>query len=70
MLFIPNAHDLFKTSATHMLSGVDLLLPIIKSEAIPVIGESYPREFKRFIEPRSDFLEQFEVVRVAEITPE
>ncbi|MDI6820862.1 MAG: ATP-dependent Clp protease ATP-binding subunit [Patescibacteria group bacterium] len=68
VLFIPNIHDLFRTSQTRTLNAVDLLLPIIKSESIPVIGETYPREFKQYVEPRSDFLEQFEVVNIEEIS--
>ncbi|MBI4994920.1 ATP-dependent Clp protease ATP-binding subunit, partial [Candidatus Peregrinibacteria bacterium] len=70
VLFIPNIHDLFRTSQTKALSALDLLLPIVKSEAIPVIGETYSREFKQYIEPRSDFLEQFEVIKVEEISEE
>ncbi len=70
VLFIPNTHDLFRTTETKALNAIDVVLPVIKSNAIPVIGESYPREFKQFIEPRSDFLDQFEVVRVDEISEE
>ncbi len=67
ILFIPNIQDLFR-AVQNSLSAIDILLPIIKSEAIPVIGETYPREFKQFIEPRSDFLEQFEVLNIEEIS--
>ena len=70
VLFIPAIHDLFRTAEAKSLSAIDLLLPVVKNEAIPVIGESYPREFKQFIEPRTDFLEQFEVVEVNEISEE
>ncbi len=68
ILFIPNVHDLFRTAQNRSLSAIDILLPIVKNEAIPVIGETYPREFKQFIEPRSDFLEQFEVLNIEEIS--
>lgn len=69
VLFIPDVHNLFRTSAASM-NAIDMILPIIKNAAIPVIGETYPREFKEYIEPRSDFLEQFEIVRVDEISEE
>ncbi len=69
VLFVPNMHDLFRTSK-ETVNAIDIILPIVKSAAIPVIGETYPREFKTYIEPRSDFLEQFEVVRVDEISEE
>lgn len=68
VLFIPNAHDLFRTGRAKELSAVDFLLPLVKNGVIPVIAETYPKAFKQFIEPRSDFLEQFEVVEVAEIS--
>ncbi len=70
VLFIPNMHDLFRTAGEKSLNAIDAILPVIKDNAIPVIGETYPREFKQFIEPRSDFLEQFEVVRIEEISEE
>ena len=70
VLFIPNIHDLFRTTAKTEINAIDILLPVIKSEAIPLIGETYPREFAQYVEPRSDFLEQFEVIRVQEISEE
>ena len=68
VLFIPNVHDLFRTGQAKAISAIDLLLPVVKSAGIPVIGETYPREFKQFIETRSDFLEQFQVVQIDEIS--
>ena len=68
VLFVPNIHDLFRTAQNRSLNAMDILLPVIKSAGIPMIGETYPREFKRFIEPRSDFLNQFEVVDIHEIS--
>lgn len=70
VLYIPTAHDLFRTAQGKALSAVDFLLPVIRNQAIPTIAESYPREFKQLIEPRSDFLEQFEVVPVNEVNEE
>ncbi len=70
VLFIPNMHDLFKTSGSGEMNAIDLLLPIVSSEAIPLIGESYPREFKQLISPRTDFLEQFDVITVNPISPD
>lgn len=70
ILFIPNIHDLFRTGEVKAINAIDILLPIIKSEAIPLIGETYPREFKQYIESRSDFLDQFETIKVEEINEE
>lgn len=68
VLFIPNIHDLFRTTQAKAMNAIDILLPIVKDAGIPVVGETFPREFKQLIEPRTDFLDQFEVVRVEEIS--
>lgn len=68
ILFIPDIHNLVKTSGTAYLSAADALLPLFMSNMFPIIGSSYPREFKEFIESRSDFVGAFEVIRVQEIS--
>jgi len=67
ILYIPEIHNLLHTSGTAYLSAADALMPVIMNNAFPVIGATYPREFKQLIEPRSDFAGAFEVVRVGEI---
>ena len=68
ILYIPDIHNLVKTSGTAYLSAADALMPIIMNNAFPVVGSTYPKEFKQFIEPRSDFAGAFEAVIVNEIT--
>lgn len=68
ILYMPNIHNLVRTSGTAYLSAADALMPIIMSNSFPVIGATYPREFKQWIEPRSDFSGAFEVIRVQEIS--
>ncbi len=68
VLYIPDAHNLSKTSGPQYLSAADILVPIIISDAFPVIGATYSKEFKEFIEPQSDFTNAFEVIRVNEIS--
>ncbi len=70
ILYLPEFHDLVRTSGTAYLSVADALVPIIKNNEFPLIGASYPREFKESIESRSDLLGLFEVIRVSEITKE
>jgi ATP-dependent Clp protease ATP-binding subunit ClpC len=43
-------------------------MPVIMNNSFPIVGASYPKEFKQFIEPRSDFTGAFEVIHVNEIT--
>ena len=68
ILYIPDFHNLIKTSGNYYLSAADTLLPIIKNNSFPVIGATYPREFKAMIETRSDITGIFEVIRVEEIS--
>ena len=68
ILYIPDIHNLSKTSGPQYLSAADILIPIILSDAFPVIGATYPKEFKQLIETQTDFANAFEVIRVNEIT--
>ncbi len=69
ILYIPDIHNLVKTSGTAYLSAADAFVPIIMNNAFPVVGSTYPQEFKQYIEPRSDFASAFEIIRVEEVSP-
>ena len=68
ILYIPDIHNLIKTSGEGHLSAADILAPIFNNDAFPIIGATYPREFKQMIEPQSDFANAFETVRLNEIS--
>jgi ATP-dependent Clp protease ATP-binding subunit ClpA len=68
ILYIPDIHLLAKTSQDTGIDLADILMPIIKSDAFPVIGSTYPKEYKEFIESKSDFASTFSPLRVQEIT--
>ncbi len=68
ILYIPDIHNLVRTSGTAYLSAADILMPIIMDNAFPIVGATYPKEFKELVEPRSDFVGVFEVIRVNEVT--
>lgn len=68
ILYIPDFHNLLKTSGNNYLSAADALMPVIKNSAFPVIGATYPREYKEFIESRSDISALFETIRINEIS--
>lgn len=67
ILYIPDIHNLVRTSGSAYLSAADALMPVIMNNAFPVLGSTYPREFREFIEPRSDFAGLFEKISVNEI---
>ena len=68
ILHIPDIHNLAKSSNEAYLSAADALMPVIMNNAFPVLGTSYPREFKQFLESRSDFTGAFEIIHVNEIS--
>ncbi len=68
ILYIPDIHNLVKSSGNNYLSAADMLIPVITGDAFPVIGSTYPREFKTMIEPQTDFSGAFEIIRVDEIS--
>jgi ATP-dependent Clp protease ATP-binding subunit ClpC len=68
ILYIPDIHNLVRTSGGAYLSAADALMPVITANTFPVVGTSYPKEFKEFIEPRSDFAGMFESIVVNEIS--
>ncbi|KKQ21869.1 MAG: ATPase AAA-2 domain protein [Candidatus Wolfebacteria bacterium GW2011_GWC1_37_10] len=68
ILYIPDIHNLVKTSGSNFMSAANILSPIINNDAFPLIGATYPNEYKQLIEPLSDFSSAFEVIRVKEIS--
>ncbi len=68
ILYIHDIHNLAKTSGPQYLSAADILIPFLTSDAFPIIGATYPKEFKQMIEPQSDFVNAFEIIRVNEIS--
>mgnify|MGYP001576758230 CR=1 FL=1 len=68
IIFIPDIHNLIKTSGDNYLNAADILMPIIRNDVFPIIGATYPREHKQFIETRSDFVDPFEIIRIDEVS--
>lgn len=68
ILYIPDVHNLYKTSGQQSMSAADILIPAITDNAFPVVAATCPREYKEFIESKSDFVGAFEIIRVNEIS--
>jgi len=66
ILYIPDIHNLVKTGGLQ-ITAADILIPAIRGTAFSVVGATYPREYKQYIEPNSEFTGAFETVRVNEI---
>ena len=70
ILCIPDIHNLGRTSGALQMSAADILLPAIKGTTFSVIGGTYPLEFRKYVQPNSDFVGAFEVVHLAELSEE
>ncbi|MDD5099256.1 MAG: ATP-dependent Clp protease ATP-binding subunit [Candidatus Colwellbacteria bacterium] len=68
VLYIPEIHNLSRTSGEFFLSAANIMLPLISADDFPTIGTTYPQEFRRFIERDSAFMGAFEVIQVDELT--
>ncbi len=70
IIYIPNIHNLVRTGGAVYLSAADALMPVLMNDSFPVVGATFPRDYKQYIEPRSDFAGACEVIRVNEVTEE
>ena len=70
IIYIQDIHNLVRTSGTAYLSAADILMPVIMNNSFPVVGATYPKEYKELVEPRSDFAGAFETIHVNEVSEE
>ncbi len=69
ILYIEDIHNLVKSNGGE-ISAADVFLPIVRNDEFPVIGSTYPKEYKALIETRTEFADAFTVIPVAEISEE
>ncbi|MCR4328795.1 MAG: ATP-dependent Clp protease ATP-binding subunit [Patescibacteria group bacterium] len=67
ILYLPDMHNLIKTTSAASLSVADVLIPVLMDNSFSVVGTTYPRDYAAHIETRSDFSGLLEVIRVNEI---
>lgn len=68
ILYIPDIHNLARTSGQGRVSAADVLLPAIKGDSFSVIGATSSREFKQYLETNGNFSSGFEIIKVQEIS--
>ncbi|MFA7581434.1 MAG: ATP-dependent Clp protease ATP-binding subunit [Candidatus Paceibacterota bacterium] len=68
ILYIPEIHNLSRTSGEMYLSAANILLPLISGDEFPTIGTTYPKEYKQYIDQDSAFAGVFESIPVGEIS--
>jgi len=70
ILYLPEIHNLTRTAGPRQLTAANTVLPILAEAPFLTIGTTFPAEFRQIIEPDSFFRGTFEVIRVAELSPE
>jgi len=70
ILYLPDIHNLVKTSGKTGIHAADIFLPAFTSSAFSVVGATNPKEYKQSVEPRADLTKALEVIRVQEISIE
>jgi ATP-dependent Clp protease ATP-binding subunit ClpC len=68
ILYIPDLHNLLKTSGGDDLNAGDIFVPYITRGSFQIVGSTGTRDYKHVIEPNTDFCTAFEVIRVAEVS--
>ncbi|MFA5052653.1 MAG: ATP-dependent Clp protease ATP-binding subunit [Parcubacteria group bacterium] len=68
ILYIPEIHNLARTSGEGRLSAANVLMSAINDGYFPTIGTTYPREYKEFIAEDSSFAGAFEPIQINEIS--
>ncbi|MBI2013481.1 MAG: ATP-dependent Clp protease ATP-binding subunit [Candidatus Colwellbacteria bacterium] len=71
ILYVPDIHNMLKTASVEgQMSAADTIIPFLTSDNFPLIGTTYPNEFKQYLERDSAFVGAFEVIRLESVKPE
>jgi len=67
ILYIPNIHNMAAAGSGEGFDASKILSPILSQGLFQVIGSTDYRNYHRYIEPRSDFANNFDLIRVEEL---
>lgn len=67
ILYISDVHVLAQPQTGGVLLA-DILMPILRNNIFPVIGSTYPREEKEYIEPNTAIAGLFQPIRINELS--
>lgn len=70
ILFIPKIHDMAAAGSGEGFDASKILSPILSQGLFQIIGTTDYRNYHRYIEPRSDFANSFDLVKVDELNKE
>ncbi len=70
ILFIPDIHNMAAAGSGEGFDASKILSPILSQGLFQVIGTTDYRNYHRYIEPRSDFANSFDMIQVEELNEE
>lgn len=70
ILYIPNIHNMAAAGSGEGFDASKILSPILSQGLFQVIGSTDYKNYRRYIEPRSDFANNFDKVKVEELSEE
>lgn len=68
ILFIPDIHNIAAAGSGEGFDGSKVLSPILNQGLFQVIGSTDYKNYRRYIEPRGDFANNFDLVKVEELS--
>ena len=68
ILYLPDLHSYKQLTQEGGLSAFDILRPLFSSSPLPFIAASAPDEYRRYLERDSLIKENFEIIRVGEVS--
>ncbi len=70
ILYIPNIHNMAAAGSGEGFDASKVLSPILSQGIFQVIGSTDYRNYHKYIEPRSDFANNFDMVKIEELDEE
>ncbi|MBD3244980.1 MAG: AAA domain-containing protein [Candidatus Moranbacteria bacterium] len=70
IIYIPNIHELAKVQSFTNMDILSFLTPLFSKNVIQVIGATEPKNYHKHIEPRGDFAQTFDNIKIEELSKE
>ncbi|MFZ2970601.1 MAG: AAA family ATPase, partial [Minisyncoccia bacterium] len=67
ILYIPNIHNMVAAGSGEGFDAAKVLSPILSQGLFQVIGSTDYRNYHRYIEPRADFANNFDMIKIEEM---
>lgn len=68
ILYIPDIHNMAAAGSGEGFDASKILAPILSQNLFQIIGSTDHNNYHRYIEPRSDFANSFDVIKVEELS--